>query len=184
MIYACETSKEPGMQGVCGLLGKETVSGSDSEGFILSLRGIVERFQVTWAVTPLHESHSGESVEIGFVLELNGTHEPVADHVGRTCRHCANLMLALKIIGDWLLPPQGKCSFCEVQAYSDFVRAEQKYQAEACSTRALRLVSHLGTLCQLGACHVWCMTKMKARLNRIGAVERGRNSLSAERAGL
>ena len=104
MIYACEISKEPGMQGVCGLLGKETVAGSDSEGFILALRGIVERFQVTWGVTPLHESDSGESVEIGFVLDLNGTHEPVADHVGRTCRHCANLMLALRIIGDWVFP--------------------------------------------------------------------------------
>src|SRR5207302_6132771 len=41
------------------------------------------------------------SVEIGFVLDLNGTHKPAANHVGRTCRHCTNLMLALKIIGDW-----------------------------------------------------------------------------------
>ena len=180
MIYACEVSKEPGIQGVCGLFGKGTVGGSDSEGFILALRGIVERFQVTWGVTPLHGSDSGESVEIGFVLDLNGTHKPAANHVGRTCRHCTNLMLALKIIGDWLLPPQGKCSFCEVQAYSDFVRGEQKGQADASSTRALRLVSHLGTRCQLGACHLWCMTKMKARLNRIGSVERGRSSISTE----
>jgi len=180
MIYACEVSKEPGIQGVCGLFGKGTVGGSDSEGFILALRGIVERFQVTWGVTPLHGSDSGESVEIGFVLDLNGTHKPAANHVGRTCRHCTNLMLALKIIGDWLLPPQGKCSFCEVQAYSDFVRGGQKGQADASSTRALRLVSHLGTRCQLGACHLWCMTKMKARLNRIGSVERGRSSISTE----
>ncbi len=180
MIYACEISKEPGIQGVCGLFGKETAAGSDSDGFILALRGIVERFQITWGVTPLNNSDSGESVEIGFVLDLNGIHEPVADHVGRTCRHAANLMLALRIIGDWVFPPQGKCSFCEVQAYSDFVRGEQRGQAEACSTRTLRLVSHLGTGCQLGACHVWCMTKMKARLNRIGSVERGRNSISTE----
>ena len=55
MIYACEVSKEPGIQGVCGLFGKGTVGGSDSERFILALRGIVERFQVTWGVTPLHE---------------------------------------------------------------------------------------------------------------------------------
>lgn len=183
MIYACEISKEPGMQGVCGLLGKETVAGSDFEGFILALRGIVERFQVTWGVTPLHESDSGESVEIGFVLDLNGTHEPVADHVGRTCRHCANLMLALRIIGDWVFPPEGKCSSCELQTYSNFVRGGQQGQPEACSTRALRLVSDPGTRCQLGACHVWCKTKMREQLNRIGAVERGRNPLSAERAG-
>lgn len=180
MISECEISKETGIQGVCGLLGKETVAGSDSDGFILALRGIVERFQITWGVTPLNESDSGESVEIGFVLDLNGIHEPVADHVGRTCRHCANLMLALKIIGDWVFPPQRKCSFCEVQAYSDFVRGEQRDQTQAGSTRELRVVSHLGTRCQLEACHVSCMTKTKARLDRIGAVERGRNSISTE----
>src|SRR5216117_2439804 len=125
MIYACEVSKEPGIQGVCGLFGKGTVGGSDSERFILALRGIVERFQVTWGVTPLHGSDCGESVEIGFVLDLNGTHKPAANHVGRTCRHCTNLMLALKIIGDWLLPPQGKCSFS---------LRRQEGQADASST--------------------------------------------------
>jgi len=183
MIRACEISKEPGIQGVCGLLGNEDIAGSDPDGFILALREIVEHFQIRWGVAPLQESDSGEGVEIGFVLELSGTHEPGADHMARTCRHCANLMLALRIIGDWLFPPQGNCSFCEVQAYSNFVRGDQQRQSEASSTRALRLVSHLGTRCQLGACHVWCMTKMTERLNRIGAVERGRNPLSAERAG-
>ncbi len=177
MIHACEISEEPGMQGVCGVLGKEDIAGSDSEGLILELREIVERFQITWAVSPLHESVSGESVEIGFVLELNARHEPPAEHMGRTCRHCANLILALRIIGDWLFPPQGKCSFCEVQAYNDFVRGDQQGQPEGCSTRALRLVSHRGTRCQLGACHVWCMRTMTEQLNRIGSVERGRNTI-------
>ncbi len=183
MVNAGETSKEPGIQGICGLLGKDNIAGSDPEGFILALREIAEHFQITWGVTPLHEPHSEESVEIGFVLDLNGTHEGAARHRAQTCQHCANLMLALRIIGDWLFPPQGKCSFCELQAYSNFVRGDQQGQPEACSTRALRLVSHLGTRCQLGACHVWCKTKMTEQLNRIGVVERGRNPLPAERAG-
>src|SRR5947207_4784607 len=160
--------------------GKGTVGGSDSERFILALRGIVERFQVTWGVTPLHGSDCGESVEIGFVLDLNGTHKPAANHVGRTCRHCTNLMLALKIIGDWLLPPQGKCSFCEVQAYSDFVRGGQKGQADASSTRALGLVSPLGTRCTLGSCHLGCMTMAKARLNGICSAGPWQTSIQTE----
>jgi hypothetical protein len=134
-------------------------------------------------LTPLHESAAGESVEIGFVLDLHGTHESATDHRERTCQHCANLMLALRIIGDWLFPPQGKCSFCEVQAYNNFVRGDQQGPPEVSSTRALRLVSHLGTRCQLGACHVWCMNNMTERLNTIGMVERAKNQLTAERAG-
>ena len=181
MIHACEISKEPGIQDFCGLLGKENIAGSDPEGFILALREIVEHFHISWGVTPLHESDSGETVEVGFVLDLNGIHEPVDDHVARTCRHCANLMLALRIVGDWLFPPEGTCPSCELQAYDNFVRGDQQGQPETCSTRALRLVSQLGTRCQLGACPVWCMTKMTERLNRIGAVERGKNVNFTER---
>src|SRR6266496_4277258 len=88
MIHACEISTEPGIQSVCGLLGKENIAGSDPEGFILALREIVEHFHITWGVTPLHESDSGERAQIGFVVELNGAHAPAAHPVGRSCRHC------------------------------------------------------------------------------------------------
>ena len=121
MIGACEISKEPRIQGVCGLLGNESIAGSDPEGFILALREMVEHFQITWGSTPLRESDSRESAEIGFVLDLSGAHEPVADHSVRSCPQCANLMLALRIIGDWLFPLGGKCSFCEVHGYQNFV---------------------------------------------------------------
>src|SRR5713226_5848988 len=95
MMHACQLVKEPELQSVCGLLGKEDVAGRDSSGFLLALGELVEHFQITWAVSPLHEFVSGESVEIGFVLDLKGGHEPVAGHVGRSCPHCVNLLLAL-----------------------------------------------------------------------------------------
>ena len=60
MIHACENSKEPGMQSVCGLLETENIAGSDSEGLLLELTEIVERFQITWAVSPLHELRFAE----------------------------------------------------------------------------------------------------------------------------
>jgi hypothetical protein len=173
-MHMCTISKEPGLGRVCGLLGEENFIGSGSEGLTLALREIVEHFQITWEVTPHHNSDSGERVENGSVLELRGTHEPAARHTGRTCIHCANLMLGLRIIGDWLFPPGGKCSFCEVQAYSNFVPGDQHGQREARSTRTLRLASQIGTRCSLGACHIWCMTKTKERLSEIGAIERER----------
>ncbi len=183
MTHDCAISKEPGIPNVCGLFGKEDIAGSESEGLLLALREMVGHFQITWGVTPLHESDPEGGTEIGFVLELNGTHEPVPDHAERSCHHCANLLLALRIVGDWLFPRQGKCSFCEVQVYHNFVCGDEGVQARPCSTRALRLVSQPETHCRFGACHVWCMTKLTERLSRIGAVERGRNRPSAEGVG-
>ena len=183
MSHDCAISKETGILSVCGLFGKEDITRSDSERLLLALREMVEHFQITWGVRPLHQSDSEVSVEIGFVLELNGTHEPVADHAKWSCLHCANLLLALRIVGDWLFPREGQCSFCEVQVYHNFVCGDEEVEARICSTRALRLVSQPETRCRFGACHVWCTTKLTERLNRIGAVERGRNRPSAEGVG-
>lgn len=183
MSHKCEVLKETEIQGACGLFGKEDIARSNSEGLLLALREMVEHFQITWGVTPLHESDSGDRVEIGFVLELNGTHEPVADHSERSCRHCANLLLALRIVGDWLFPRQGKCAFCEVQVYHNFVCGDEEVQGRTCSMRALRLISQPETHCRFGSCHVWCMTKLTERLNRIGAAKRGSSRPTAEGVG-
>ena len=172
MNCAGAITQEPGIRGVCGLLGAEGITGCDSEGLAFALREIVEHFRIEWELTPYQDPDSAESSEAGFVLELKGTHEPAEHYSGRTCVHCANLMLGLRIVGDWLFPPQGKCSFCEVLACSNFVRGNEHSQQEGCSSRALRLASQRRTACQLGACHIWCMTKTKERLRAIGAVER------------
>jgi hypothetical protein len=172
MMHACEISKEPGLQGVCGLLGKQDTGGGDPEGFSLVLRELVEHFQITWAVSPLRECVSGESVEMGFVLELKGTHEPVSGHVGRRCPHCANLLMAMRIIGEWLFPPDGSCEFCELRIFNNFVRGEEDGLSEPCSMKVFCLASHVGARCQLGSCHAWCEATLRERLNRIGSVER------------
>lgn len=177
MMHACQLAKEPGLQSACGLLEKQDVLRSDSEGFLMVLGELVEHFQITWSVSPVHEFISGESAETGFVLELKGRHEPVADHVGRSCRHCANLLLVMRIIGEWLFPREGTCEFCELQTYDSFVHQNEVVGFEPCSMKVFRFASQVGARCQLGSCHVWCKTTLRERLNRIGSVERGGNSI-------
>jgi hypothetical protein len=154
-------------------LGKPDVGGCDSEGFLLALGELVEHFQITWTVSPLHDAASAEGVEAGFVLDLEGRHGPVADHVARSCSHCTNLLLALQIIGDWLFPPKGLCEPCELRTYDNFVRGENLGVSEPCSGKTFRLASRVGTACHLGSCPLACGAALRGRLNRIGAVERG-----------
>lgn len=181
MMHACQLMKEPERTSVCGLLGKENVDGPDSGGFLVALAELVEHFQITWAISPLHDFVSGESAEVGFVLNLEGRHEPVADHVGRGCPHCTNLLLALRIIGDWLFPPKGVCESCELRIYDNFVRGEDRGLSEPCSVKTFRLASPVGTRCHLGSCHTWCAATLRRRLNGIGSVERGKNVNFRER---
>jgi hypothetical protein len=181
MIHACQLVKKPELQSVCGLLGNETVAGRDSGGFLVALGELVEHFQITWAITPLYELVSGESVEIGFVLELKGRHEPGADHVGRSCPHCANLLLAMRLIGDWLFPRGGICESCELRTADNFVRGDADGRSESSSVKAFRLASGVGTRCHLGFCHAWCGATLRERLNRIGSAEQEKNLNFTER---
>ena len=182
MMHRCPISQEPDIGGVCGLLGAEEITGTAAKGIILALREIVEHFHIRWEMRPHRETESEDKVETGFVLELTGTHELVGHHTGRTCSHCANLILGLRIIGDWIFPPDGKCFFCQVQPHSNFVRGDQHGQQKASSTRTVRLASQVGSRCQLEACHSWCMTKIKERLGKIGARKQEKKQLSVERA--
>ena len=181
MMHACQLVKEPEPQSVCGLLGQDSVAGRDSGGFLLALGELVEHFHITWAITPLHNVVPGESGEVGFALDLEGRHEPVADHVGRGCPHCTNLLLALRIIGDWLFPPKGLCESCELRTYENFVRGKDSGLSEPCSVKRFRLASPVGTRCHLGSCHVWCAATLRGRLNGIGSVERGKDLKFGER---
>lgn len=175
MRRACQAAKEPGPESVCGLLGKPDVGGCDSEGFLLALRELVEHFHITWAISPLRDFVSEESGEAGFAVDLEGRHGPVADHVARGCAHCANLLLALRIIGEWLFPPAGICEACEVRTCDIFVRPDKAGPWEPRSVKTFRLASRVGTACHLGSCPVACGAALRDRLNRIGSVERGKD---------
>jgi len=153
-------------------LGAEEIIGSKVEGPALVLREIVERFHIRGEATAQQNAGSHGGLEFGLVLELKGTHELSSPHTGQACWHCTNLMLGLRIIGEWILPSKGKCSLCEVEAYSNFVHGDINGQRENCSTRTIRIASHSGGQAQIEACHIWCMTKIQERLEKIGAIRR------------
>ena len=175
MSCGCVVSREPGTRSVCALFDVQDGVGSGADGLVVAIREIVGRFRIEWELTPYRSPESTESAEGGFVLDLKGSHELAGHDPGRTCAHCFNLMLGLRIVGDWLFPSEARCPFCEVQACSKFVRGDELGQQEAISTRTLRLASRGGSPCQIGACQILCMGKTKERLSVIGAVERKRS---------
>ena len=53
------------------------VSSEDKE---LNIKELVERFRVCWEVWPEYRIVRGEKRQIGYALELSGTHEPGVEH--------------------------------------------------------------------------------------------------------
>lgn len=157
---------------ICTLLGPEVLSKREIDGFVISLREIVEHFRIEWTIRPYEDDGFQRTSGAGFVLELTGAHQPSEHRARQGCLHCANLLLALRLVGDWLFPPKGNCGFCEVRVQSTFVRCEEPNQRACSLTRTLGFVSDAGTECRMGACHLWCMNEIKERLNVLRALER------------
>jgi len=67
------------------------------------LREHVERFRVCWESRPEYLCIRGERRQIGFVLELAGTHEAGVEHPEPGCEHCQRVFAALREIAEWIL---------------------------------------------------------------------------------
>lgn len=170
MTDHCAFSQEEGMHRFCGLLGAKEF-GDPAPGRIAALREIVEHFQIEWEITA-QSSERREDARQGFTLEMRGQHGLGGHSIGQPCSHCANLMLSLRIVEEWLLPRGGQCEFCSTEASSTFVRGDRNAQREASSTRTVRMSSGPGTSCQLAQCHEFCMQEIRERLAALGAAER------------
>jgi hypothetical protein len=174
MSEDCAFSQASGTRRVCGLLGAEESGSAASVSRIVALREIVEHFQIEWEIAAQTSGNSEEGLADGFTLEIRGRHERTGHSPGQPCAHCANLMLALRIIEEWLLPPGGRCTFCRAETSSAFVRGDRHSQEDATSMRTLCFLSGPGTPCQVTRCHESCMQEIRERLALLGAAERRR----------
>jgi len=175
MSEECAFSQGTGTRRVCGLLGANELGSAALEAQILALREIVEHFQIEWEIAARGSGDSEEGSESSFALEMRGRHEPSEHLSDGPCSHCANLMLSLRIIEEWLLPLGGRCAFCRAEPTSTFVRGDRHSQGGVSLTRTLCVSSGPGTPCQIVRCHELCMKEIRERLALLGAAERKRD---------
>jgi hypothetical protein len=160
------------MRGICGLLGDEEFSDAQVSGRIAALQELVEHFGIEWELTPRLIGEREEDWESGFTLRMKGTHEHDSHSAGQTSAHRTNLMLALRIVGEWVLPPEGNCAFCSADAYADFVHGDRNNQGETKVSLRIRISHRSGFDRPVDACEVRCLIEMKDKLSEIGALRR------------
>ncbi len=142
------------------------------EGAAQALRELVERFQVCWEAMPDHIFVNKEMRQIGFTLELTGTHERGVEHPQPGCQHCRNVRLALRAIADWILPRERRDSDYEILPYDQSIHYDQvrKYRPEVSLRIWIRHRS--GYERPVDECEVRCLNEMKGRLTELGACQR------------
>ncbi len=133
------------------------------------LKEFVERFQICWEALPDYYYVKKEKRQIGFTLELTGTHEQGVEHPEPGCQHCHHVRLALQEIADWILPKERRDSDYDIIPYDQSIQytAVRKFRPDVSLRICIRHRSGFDR--ELDECEVRCLREMTQRLTEIGA---------------
>ncbi|HUX10362.1 MAG TPA: hypothetical protein VMW51_06935 [Terriglobia bacterium] len=78
---------------------------------------LINRFQVCWDVWPEYTFINHEKRQIGFELDLAGTHEDGSEHAAPGCEKCREIYRALVQIAEDVLPTGNKDTTHQFEPY-------------------------------------------------------------------
>jgi len=139
-----------------------------SEGVGQTLRELVERFCICFEVLADNYFVNKELRQIGFTLELTGTHEQGVEHPLPGCQHCHNVWMALHEIAKRIVPREIRDTDYDILPFDQSIHydAERKFRPEV----SLRIwIRHRSGFDRpVDACEVRCLNEMKGRLKELG----------------
>lgn len=136
---------------------------------VARIKDLVQRYRVCWEVYPERAPVGKEIRNIGYSLELYGTHEPGTGLVSPGCIHCRGIQSALNEIAKWILPREQRASWYEVTIdRRSFTHSRQR--AERPDIRATIRILHRSKWDQpVDACEMRCLSEMEHALRELGA---------------
>jgi len=137
-----------------------------------SLADLVDRFQVCWEVWPEQIIVDKERRQIGFCLELSGTHEMTAGQGHSECPECLHVFASLHEIAKAILPKEQRPSVYYVGSYDRAIRYTPVRGNRPDITLTIKILHRESFERPVDACEVRCLEEMKQRLRELGACER------------
>lgn len=138
----------------------------------LLLPELIEKFRVCWEVWPEHLYIGGEKRQVGFTLELLGTHQSQSKHSGPGCPICKLIFALLHEIAEWILPKERRPSTYEIGSYEQAIRYSPLRNYRPDVLLNIKILHREGFERPVDACEVRCLAEMKQRLTELGARER------------
>ena len=136
------------------------------------LQDLVSRYRVCWDVWPENEIVDGKLRQIGFELELSGTHPPEVKNPSPGCHYCHDVFSALLRIAEHILPSNsGQLSKFDVSPYEQIIRYSRRRGLRPDVSLSIHIVHR-----QLGPvdeCEQHSLHEMERRLAGLGVSEGG-----------
>ena len=136
------------------------------------LADLVNRYRVCWEVWPEYLMVGGKERQVGFELELSGTHEPGTGHVDPGCPACRRIYAALRAVAEWIFPKEERPSMYEIGPYEQALRYSAGRGNRPDVALSVKIVHRRGFDQPVDDCEMRCLKEMKANLAELGACER------------
>jgi len=148
---------------------RTTSSGEQFERAPLVLKELVRQFRVCWEVWPEHIAVAGQRRQVGFALELSGTHEPAVDHPTPGCLHCRKVFAALQVIAVYILPRDERQSMYDIEPFDSAIHYSPRRSNRLDVFLTIRIIHREHFDRPVDACEIRCLEEMKQRLQELGA---------------
>jgi hypothetical protein len=147
---------------------REPTDSADEEGVRKTLRELVARFQICFEALPDKYVVNQELRQIGFTLELTGTHEQGVEHPLPGCEHCREVWRALKGVADWVLPRGERDSDCDIGPFDQSLHYDAGRKLRPDVSLRIWTRHRSGFDRPVDACEVRCLIEMTERLQALG----------------
>ncbi len=136
---------------------------------VKELKELVQRFRVCWKVWPEFTYVDGEKRQIGYELELAGTHEPWVKDPEPGCKHCQRVFMGLQEIAAWILPREERPSVYEIGPYHQSLTYWSLHRNRPDVMLKVKILHRQGWDRPIDECEDRCLKEMEQRLRELGA---------------
>jgi hypothetical protein len=147
---------------------REQTDPAHSDGVQQVLRELVERFQICFEVLADNYFVDKELRQIGFRLELTGTHEQEIELPIPGCEHCRKVWRALNAVADWIIPREERDSDYDIIPYDQSIHYDRARKFRPDVSLRIWIRHRSGFDRPVDACEVRCLNEMTQRLKELG----------------
>ena len=134
------------------------------------LKVLVERHKVCWESYPIWNviPNVGKT-QIGFELDLMGTHDHPQKAPSPGCEECHTVYRALLAIAHAIIPPGDRASRYPIEPYDVSISSSPRRKMRKDVTLAIDVMHREHFDEDVDACEVRCLSEMKEKLKQLGA---------------
>ena len=158
-------NSESGLNGVRGPNEVQNVGATA----LPELRDLVRQYRVCWETFKEEAVVNNKIREIGFELDLLGTHEPGTNHVSPGCEYCKPVQSALRQIAEWILPRENRSSTYEVNIDAESLNYAPLRKNRPDVRLTIRILHRSDFDRPIDECEVRCLKDMEKALSELGA---------------